>query len=277
MSIISKLTTAIVDESKTLPNRFSSGGFMPMGAVTRKPRTNTTEELISSINAYAKQNPEIAEFAKQIKDMNPKHLGLAQDIIDLAHTQEMINTNINLNVESNIPGKSNFGIILNMLPKISRENPAALELTEKVINNSDATNAKYFLTRFFGYDLVNAKVASEQIKTVEEVVPMIAKDTLSGGYTMDYSKNNEFFNFIMNLCSTDSKPENIKILAPIMKAIDTICKKTSPQCNLDDIRLGDTKTIKRNLEALPYLLENAEAQGKNVDISGFLTKNVNLN
>lgn len=276
MPLLSKITAKISEETKTLPNRFL-GGFMPMGAVKRNPRTNTTEELISSINAHAKTNPEIGEFAKQIKDINPKYLELAHDIIDLSNVHELLNTNINLKQASKIPGKTNFGIILNQIPIVSRENPAALDLTQAVINNSDATNAKFFLLKFFGYDLAKAKGVSEQIKATSEIVPNIAKDTLSGGYTMDYSKNNEFFNFIMHLCSSDSKPVNIKILKNIMNAIDKICKKTSPSCNIDDIRLGDTKVIKENLDALPYLLENAEDQSKNVDISGFLTKNVNIN
>lgn len=275
MSLFSKIST-ITNEARTLPNRFK-GGFMPMGAVQRTPRTDTAEELISSINAYAKQNPEIAEFAKQIKDMNPKHLGLAQDIIDLSNVQELLNTNIDLKQASKIPGKTNFGIILNMLPEISRKNPAALDLTQTVINNSDATNAKYFLLKFFGYDLTKASGASEQIKAANEMVPYIAKDTLSGGYLMDYSKNNNFFNLIMRLCSSDSKPENIKILNNVMQMIEKLCKKTNQAINIDDIRLGDTKVIKENMDALPYLLENAEAQGKNIDVSGFLTKNVNLN
>lgn len=275
MSLFSKVSTNIADAAAKLPNRFT-GGFSSMGAVKRNPRSNTTEELMASIRAYAQENPEIAEFTKQMKDMNSQHLGLAQDIIDLSNIQEMLPTNINLKQASKISGKTNFGVILNMLPKISKQNPAALDLTQTVINNSDTINSKYFLTKFFGYDLEKASVASEQIKAVEEMVPTIAKDTLSGGYTMDYSKNNEFFNFIMHLCSTDSKPENLKMLNNIIDSIEKFCKKTSPTCNLDDIRLGDTEAIKSNLKHLPNLLENAEAQGKNVDISGFLTKNINL-
>lgn len=275
MALFSKVGMHIADEAAKLPNRFT-GGFSSMGAVKRPPRTNTTEELMASINAYAKENPEIAEFTKQMKDMNSQHLGLAQDIIDLSNIQELLSTNINLKQPSKISGKTNFGVILNMLPKVSKQNPAALDLTQAVINNSDTINSKYFLSKFFGFDLAKASVASEQIKAVEGMVPSIAKDTLSGGYTMDYSKNNEFFNFIMHLCSTDSKPENLKMLNSIIDSIEKFCKKTSPTCNLDDIRLGDTGAIKSNLKHLPNLLENAEAQGKNVDISGFLNKNINL-
>jgi len=130
MSFFSKISsgasTAISEQAKKLPNRFLQGsGFQPMGAVTREPRQNTAEELINSINAYAKENPEIAEFAQHIKEMNPKHLGLAQDVIDLSRCQELINTNINLNQKTKT-GQSIMGYILSKMPKVSQENPAAL-------------------------------------------------------------------------------------------------------------------------------------------------------
>lgn len=275
MSFTSKIGASVSDEFVKLPNRFIKGGFMPMEAVKREPRTNTTEELLNSIRAYAKDNPEIAEFAKSIKDIDPKHLGLAQDIIDLSHTHEMLNTNIDMR-KAGKNGKSIMEHIFSMFPETSKNNPGALELCESVINNSDATNSKYFLARMFGFNLPKMGELSENMKAVKEVVPVIAKDTLSGGYTMDYSKNEEFFKFIQSLCSKETKPENIKFLNKIIDTIEKTCKKTTPTCNLDEIKIGDTKVIKENMEVLPYLLENAEAAGKSVNISSFLTKNVNL-
>lgn len=275
MSLFSKVSKIIPQETQKLANRFIGNGFMPMGAVTRQPRANTVQEITGSIRAYAKENPEIAEFAQQMKDMNPEHFGLAHDVIDLSRTQEMINTYINLN-EKTVMGKTIAGWILSRLPEVSRKNPAALDLIQAVINHSDTQNAKYFLIKMFGFDLAKMNGLSEQMKAVKEVVPAIAEDTLSGGYTMDFSKNSEFFSYIQHLCSGDSKPENIKMLKQIHEMINKLCKKTSPVCNIDDIRIGDTAVIKRNMDALPYLLENAEAQGKSVDMSAFLTRNVNL-
>ena len=89
---------------------------------------------------------------------------------------------------------------------------------------------------------------------------------------MDYSKNKEFFEFVKALSSEDAKPENVKMIRPIMNAINKLCKNCQPICDLNEIKTGDTKVIKKNMEALPYLLENAEAQKIPVDISGFLTK-----
>lgn len=275
MPLFSKITSFASEESKKLPNRFIQGGFTKMGAITRTPRTNTPEELLGSIQAYAHENPEIADFASQIKNMHSEHLGLAHDIIDLSRTHEMINTNINLN-QPTTTGKSIAGYILGKLPEVSRENPAILNLIESVINHSDNQNSKYFLCKIFGYDLAKAKSVSEQIKATQELVPEIADGTLGGGYTMDYSKNENFFKYILRLCSSDSKLPNLKMLKEAMNITDNFDKIES-NLNLDDIRLGDTAVIKKNLEALPYLMENAEAQGiKTVDVSGFLTRNTNI-
>ena len=270
MAFIPKLTEAFASNVEKLPNRFNQG-FMKMGVVNRSPRNNSTNEIIESIQAYAKENPEIADFAKHLNELNPKHLGLAQDIIDLSYTKEMLPTAIRLNDKAE-NGKTILGLILNRLPEISKKNPAALDLTETVFNNSDSINSKYFLRKLFSFNIENMSGISKQMKATKEVIPEIASDTLDGAYTADYSKNKEFFEFVQALCTEDSKPENVKIIKPIMNAINKLCKYSQPMCDLNTIKTGDTQVIKKNMEALPYLLENAEAQKIPVDISGFLTK-----
>lgn len=274
MSLISKISAKFSDEAIKLPNRFTCG-FMPMGAVKREPRTNTAEELASSIRAYAKENPEIAEFAKHLEEMSPDHLGLAHDVIDLARTRQMLNTNINL-LKIQDDGKSIMGRILSMFPETSKKNPGAIELTETVINNSDATNSKYFLASLFSNDLPNLGHLSEQMKAVKELVPQIADQTLSGGYTMDYSKEANFFKFVTEMCRPDAKPENLRLLSKVLDMIDSIAKKTQPSVDGVEFAVGNPQIIKKNMDVLPNLLNNAEVQGKSVDVSGFLTKNVNL-
>ena len=276
MSLFSKVGASISDKAVKLPNRFlQGGGFMPMGAVDRTARTNTAKELVDSIKAYAKESPEVAEFAKHLDEMQPQHLGLAQDIIDLSNTQEMLMTNINLKAKMN-NGKTPLGCILEMLPATSKNNPAALDLAEEVINHSDTTNSKYFLCNLFGYDLPKMGGLAEQMKATKEVVGTVAKDTLSGGYLGTFEKNKEFFEFIRDLSSGDSKPENIKLLKPLRDILEKFIKNSNPHCNIYEIRTGDTKTIQENLKILPQVLEEADKQGKSIDVSGFLTKNVNL-
>lgn len=270
MSFIPKITEAFASNVEKLPNRFNQG-FMKMGIVERTPRNNSTSEIIGSIQAYAKENPEIAAFAQHLDELNPKHLGLAQDIIDLSNTKEMLPTHIDI-AQKTDNGKSIVGMILSRLPEISKKNPAALDLTEAVFNNSDSINSKYFICKLFGFNLENMGSLSKQMNATKEIIPEIAHDTLDGGYVMDYSKNKEFFEFVKALSSEDAKPENVKMIRPIMNAINKLCKNSQPICDLNEIKTGDTKVIKKNMEALPYLLENAEAQKIPVDISGFLTK-----
>lgn len=226
---------------------------------------------------------EIREFLNITDKMPQRHLSLAHDIIDLSITHADINSEIFPSVNFNTIGVTNktnkqttlMGYLLNLLPKISKENPRAVDLAEAVVTHTDDAIARFFLSRF----LETAPNAPEQTKLTEKLIPTIAKDTLKGMPSMDLGPNckeNIFLNLITHLCSKDSKPENLKILDELFKMTDKISKRTNPAINIDEIRLGDTKVIRRNMEAMPYLLENAEAQGKNVDASGFLTKNVNL-
>lgn len=226
---------------------------------------------------------EIQEFLTNAKNMPQRHLSLAQDVIDLSNTHAFINNEIFPSVNFNTIGaidKTNkpttlMGYLLNLLPKISKENPNALDLADAVVTHTDDTNSKFFLSRF----LEKAPNTPEQTKLTEKLVPIFAKDTLNGMPSMDLGPNckeNVFLGIISNLCSKDSKPENLKLLDQLLEMTDTINKKTNPKINIDDIRLGNTNVIKENMEILPEILKNAEAQGKDIDASGFLTKNVNL-
>ena len=275
MSLFSKLSSKVTTEAVKLPNRFTGNGFMPMGHITREPRTNSTDEIISSIRAYAKTNPDIAEFTKHLDEINSEHLGLAHDVIDLSRVYEMLPTNINLNQKISNE-KSILGHILGILPEVSKKNPGAIELSESVINNSDTTNAKYFLTRLFAFDLPNMGNLSEQMKATKEIVPTIVKDTLSGGYTMDFKPNEEFFTFIKELSSSDAKPENVKLLSKIHDIVEKTSQKIQHSCDIQTLKRGNTKRIKENLEVLPQVLKNADAEGKPIKVAHFLENNINL-
>lgn len=258
-------------------------------------RRFTTEEqkIVDQINHFKNlgmnakvaelKSTEIQEFLANAKNMPQRHLSLAQDVIDLSNTHAFINNEIFPSVNFDTIGRSKttnkkttlMGYLLNLLPKISKENPRAVDLAESVVTHTDDTNSKFFLSRF----LENAPSAPEQTRLTEKLVPTFAKDTLKGMPSMDLGpdcKENVFYNLINHLCSNDSKPGNLKLLDKLLEMTDKISKKTNPAINIEDIRLGDTKVIRENMEILPHILENAEAQGKDIDASGFLTRNINL-
>ena len=310
MSILSKIFGGgqTTKGAKILTNRFTGdGGFMPVGAVHHAPRTNSSEEIINSLKLlaqeqrqratrYAKENlPEhqrvaelkakdIEDFLANIDGMPQRHLSLAHDVVDLSNTNALINRDIFPTLDYNATGTINgkqttlMGYVLNALPRLSKANPQAVDLAETVVSHSDDTNAKFFLNKFV--DFFPMKGTAKQAEATEPLVENLSQSILKGMPSMDLgpsSKEQTFFNIISNLCSPNSKPENIKMLKEVMDSTDNIAPKVTSNINLDDIRLGDTERIAENMRVLPQVLGNAEAQGvRSFDVSTFLTKNINL-
>ena len=240
-----------------------------------------------SIKVAELKTKEISEFLKMAGDMPQRHLSLAHDVVDLSNTTAFINHDIFPTVDFNGIGQAKstgkittmMGYILNLLPDLSKINAKAVDLAETVVSHSDDTNAKFFLQSFV--DNFPIAGAEKQAEATEALVEPLAKSILKGMPSMDLgprSKEYIFFNQIRHLCNEDSKPENLRLLKQTLDTTDSVAPKVDADINLDDIRLGDTARIKENLEVLPQVLENAEAKGlRTFDVSGFLTKNVNLN
>ena len=198
----------------------------------------------------------------------------------------MINHDIFPTVDFNAIGKvqktgketSLMGYVLNLLPGLSKTNPKAVDLAETVVSHSDDTNAKFFLSRFVDHFPIFG--TEKQAEATEPLVKVLAHSILKGMPSMDLgqtSKEQTFFNQLSHLCSADSKPENLKLLKQALDITDNVAPKVDVNIDLDDIRLGATEMIAENLKVLSNVLGNAEAQGlDSFDVSGFLTKNVNL-
>ena len=242
--------------------------------------------MASSVMASELKAKEITEFLKVAGDMPQRHLSLAHDVVDLSNTHAMINHDIFPTVNFNDIGQAKgtgkrttlMGYVLNLLPGLSKANPKAVDLAETVVSHSDDTNAKFFLQRFVdGFPFVGTE---KQAEATEALVEPLAKSILKGMPSMDLgpsSKEQTFFNLIADLCKADSKPENLKLLKRTLEMTDDIAPNVDSAINLSEVRVGDTERIAENLEVLPQVLKNAEAQGlRTFDVSGFLTKNVNL-
>lgn len=242
--------------------------------------------MASSVMASELKAKEITEFLKVAGDMPQRHLSLAHDVVDLSNTHAMINHDIFPTVNFNDIGQAKctgkrttlMGYVLNLLPGLSKANPKAVDLAETVVSHSDDTNAKFFLQRFVdGFPFVGTE---KQAEAAEPLVKILANSVLKGMPSMDLgpsSKEQTFFNLIADLCKADSKPENLKLLKRTLEMTDDIAPNVDSAINLSEVRVGDTERIAENLEVLPQVLKNAEAQGlRTFDVSGFLTKNVNL-
>lgn len=247
--------------------------------------TDFVKEIKNKIAVAQQKSKDIEEFIPKMEDMPQRHLSLAQDVIDLSNTEFFTlkgifaEDNFNAIKQINASGKKStlMGYILNNLPKLSKENPNALDLAEKVCTYSDHVNAKFFLTRFLGS--VNPKRA-QQMKATEPLVESISKSTLEGSPSLYFDNNckeNQFLEIINTLTSENSKPENVKSLGKALDITDKGVDKISYNFYIPEIVSGDSDKIGKNLDLLPQLVENSLKQGiKKLDVSGFLAKNTNL-
>ena len=249
------------------------GCWQKMGAGTRPADTRTTEQLLTNIEYFAQNNPEVAKIKKDLKTMNPKFLGLVSDICELANRHEMLSQNINMKALKTNNGQSLFSFILEKLPRASKENPKALEFTQEIINQTDTTASKYFLADFGG--IMDVKEASKHLEATKPLIKTIAGNTLSGGLKMDFEKEKNFMNIIKILVHPDAKTEKISMIPKIEDAVSVL--PDSAQMYIDRFVRSSAPIpqIEANIPQLKMACQEAQKRGEIFDINKFLTTNVN--
>lgn len=275
MGLINKMISGGGQLAERLEPSFRFGGFERMGAHTREADTRSVKQLLANIDYFAEKNPEVAQFKKELKSMNPEHLGLASDICELANRTEMLSQSINLKQLRSNDGKSLFAYLMEQLPKASKENPKALDFTKEVINQTDMTASKYFLADFG--KIMEHPEAAEHLAAAKPMVKDIAEQTLGGGYLMDFVKEKSFMNFIKTLVHPESKPEKIAMLPKVVNAIDKNLQGNS-EIYLDSFVRSNTPIpqIEANLPQIKIASNEAQKQGKSFNVIDFLTTNVNF-
>ena len=260
---------------KSLTRRICNDCFQRMGAYTKAPDTRTTEQLIDNIDYFAQRNPEVAKFQKELKEMNPKHLGLVSDICELANSHEMLYTSLDIK-DPRLVGKNVFATWMEKLPKASKENPEAVELAKEVINQTDNTASKYFLAAYNG--ILDHPEAASYINATRPLVKDIAEAALSGSYTMDFSKEQKFIEALNGFINKNSDVEKIKLMPDMLKTAASI--SGDADIRVDSFPFVQSKVpmskIKENLEVFPQVAEESLKQGKDINMTDFLMYNTNL-
>lgn len=271
MKLLTALNSSIQKREPQLTQRLFSGGWEAMGHIKRGADTRTTEQLLENIEYFSKRFPEVVQFKNELKKMNPKHLGLVSDICELASHNELVNTSIDIRKPVS-KEKSLFQILLEKLPKASKENPASIELSQEIINNTDSIGAKYTLGALSS--LYDCKDAAGHIEATIPMVSDIAEATLNGGYTMDYSKEKAFVNALRSFISPNVSLEKLKLLPNIIK----IAENSNAICQLNAFPFLTNNTeiskILANLETFKSLDKNIHS--KSINLTEFLEKNVNI-
>ena len=256
-------------------NRLFTGGFEQMGAIARKPDTRTKEELVQTIDYYTQRIPEMHEFAKEIKTLNPKHMGTVADTLELSTHQEMLPTYVNLGAKTTNGVSYREAIVKDMI-EASKTNPEAMDLVDSIINNTDSITSKYALGMMSGGVLKNKELA-KQMQATAQIVPNIAKETLKGGYMMDYEKQENFMNMIKTFVNPNANPDKIKAL---FTDLAPATEKLEPDFNIYIDKFVNSSAsmekVKENIEVLPDVVKMLGDKVKDFDVVEFVTKNTNL-
>lgn len=281
MSFINKIvgkSTAIAESlTETVKPNFRFGGWESMGAHERPADTRTTKELLANIDYFAEKLPEVAKFKKELKEMNPKHLGLVSDICELGTCSEMIQTNINMRKPAS-NGKSLLQFLMEKLPKASKENPEMLDFAQEVINQTDTTASKYFLGSFAS--VFENPEAGRHLVATRPLIKDIAQSTLGGGYLMDYSKEQRFVNAINSFVNPSVNPEKIEVVNEALRTVDRLPESVDLACDINGTNIINSNTaakqMKENLETFSQIAEGLSLQTDKMSVSDFIINNVNL-
>lgn len=273
MGLFSSKTAETVIKKPVI--RLFKSGFQPMGAIKREPDTRTAQELVQTIEAYAQQIPEVKAFAGEIKQLKPKHMGTIADTIELSNFHEMLPTNIDLGMVDK-RGLSIREILIRDMVEASKTNPEAMELVDAIINNTDTTTAKYALDCMRGGVLKNKNLAPHMSEAAK-VIPEVAKETLKGGYTMDFSKQEDFMSILKALLDYRTKPDKI---VPLFKDLSAYTEKLPQEfvINVYDFLQSNASKEKmaENYKVLPDVIKMLGDKIKDFNIVDFVTKNTNL-
>lgn len=247
------------------------GGWQAMGAVKRAADTRTTEELTQTIKLWANHNPEVKTFLPSLKEMNPKHFGLVADTIELANRHSMLPKNINMLGQTSA-GKSLLGVLLDIFPRASKENPNALDFAQEVINNTDTITSKYFLWQTTDGILENKSVA-EQFKAAKPLVETFAKETLDNPNPYSFAEQEGFMTLVKSVIEPTADPKKISLVKDAINAID---KNAMLHVESFVESKAPVEKIKDNISTVGQVSALMDKSRGLPDMTDYLTKNTNL-
>jgi hypothetical protein len=121
--------------------------------------------------------------------------------------------------------------------------------------------------------VLNDKSLAHQMAATTKVVPDIAKETLSGGYTMDLSKQESFMSFIKSMVNKDTKSDKITSL---FRDVVPFTEKRPETFEIDVLGYltskADVEDVRARLKMLPKVLEGIGDKFKDFDLVKYLTK-----
>ncbi len=242
-----------------------------MGAVKRAADTRTVEELTESIRLWGEMNPEVQMFLPHLKDINPKHLGLVADTIELSYRQASPYKSINFLQPTPSEGKSVLGILLDIYRKASKTNPEGMEFAQEVVNNTDIAASKFFLWNLTGG--IFEQPVQKQFAAAKPLVQTFAQDTLWPPAHRGFAQEHDFMGLIQTVVDPSADPKKVSMLSDIISKI-----RGKAYMSIQDFVTSKApiEKVTDNMNSLEEVATMTRAKGITLNADEFLTKNTNL-
>lgn len=261
---------------KIIPKMRINGDWEQVGAISRPIDKRSSKEILDAVEFLAsKGGKDLEELLPEIKKMNPKHLGLVSDTLEIANTMTFGPANESL-LSTLSNGETVLHRLINKFIKASKNDHKALDFAQDIINNTDVRASKHFLLDLVSSDALEDMALSPKFDAARAMVPEIAKVTLKPPYFINDSLR-DFSIFIKSLTSKNANADKVKLLKPFAEFLEKNFKST---CQLDVIKFVNSdvpnEKILDNMKALGQMAEVIDKNGSNIDVVDFVTKNTNL-
>lgn len=272
---IARKTPEIVsDVANEIKPRFRFGGCERIGAYTKDADTRTVGELRATIDYFLKSNPDLQEFSKEINKMNPKHLNLVADTLEIGNRESMTMAPVTLKTINPNTGETWLKGLLKSYIKADKDNPDALAFAQEIINNTDSDAAKYTLASLT--DAINHPETADLFKATLSHIKDLAAQAFEGGPTFDYSKERNFVKYLSAYIHPDSNPDKINLLKKVADFTEQL--KQAWQIDVVPLIRGEApvEKLERNFDTFKKVSKLTDDNGKTFEVSKFLDRNVNL-
>lgn len=254
-------------------------GWEPYGLFKRKPDTRTVEEIKASIEAWSRKVPDVKQILPELKSMNPKHLGLVADTIELSQKPATTYMDVDLTKvdEEFYSFYSPLDKLMATFPLISKKNPNAMTFTQEVIDQTGKLMSKFFLKAAGELDFLLDDGVDKNFKKGIPLIERFAKDALNTPLERKnpFSRQEEFMGRVLTILDEDADVEKIALLDDVYKTIGT-----SSCYDFDILEFIKSSTpmdvIKENLKTLKSKLSYGYSFGKIVDVNEHLSKDIQI-
>ena len=251
-------------------------GIQAIGLVNRAADNRTRQELIQTIEAYAQNNAVVKNLKNDILALDNKSIGTVADLLELSYNRELL-TPLVSEVNRVYKETVNDNLIQNVI-KASKENPKSIKFIDTIINKLDAFSAKYTLA-VLPKEIMFDKKVEKQLDVVSDIVPNLAKDTISKEFFNPYELNGQrgFVNYLTFFVNKDNEPQKIQFL---FSNLIKLCDRFNERIGIDLDKFFSPKNslnkMRDNMDSAEFVISKLGDKAENFNVVDFLTKNVNL-